>query len=125
MQRMTGNEVTPFTPSAASTRLGASRGGGRSPPIRCVASKCHIFHEPSMNDTAKAPVAGFRYYDFLLGGMVAVLLCSNLIGPGKVCSITLPLFGPLDFGAGNLFFPLSYIFEIGRASCRERVCKYV
>src|SRR3546814_2888293 len=42
--------------------------------------------------------------------MVAVLLCSNLIGPGKVCSITLPLFGPLDFGAGNLFFPISYIF---------------
>src|SRR3546814_7551328 len=38
------------------------------------------------------------------------LLCSNLIGPGKVCSITLPLFGPLDFGAGNLFFPISYIF---------------
>lgn len=63
-----------------------------------------------MNDTVKAPVAGFRYYDFLLGGMVAVLLCSNLIGPGKVCSITLPFFGPLDFGAGNLFFPISYIF---------------
>lgn len=52
----------------------------------------------------------FRYYDFLVAGMVAVLLCSNLIGPGKVCTITLPLFGPLSFGAGNLFFPVAYIF---------------
>ncbi len=60
------------------------------------------------SSTASRP--GFRYYDFLLGGMVAVLLCSNLIGPGKVCTITLPGFGAVDFGAGNLFFPISYIF---------------
>lgn len=52
----------------------------------------------------------FRYYDFLVAGMVAVLLCSNLIGPGKVCTITLPLLGTLSFGAGNLFFPIAYIF---------------
>jgi uncharacterized integral membrane protein (TIGR00697 family) len=43
--------------------------------------------------------------------MVAVLLCSNLIGPAKVCTITLPLLGALTFGAGNLFFPVSYIFD--------------
>lgn len=60
--------------------------------------------------TAPASPQGFRYYDFLLGGMVAVLLCSNLIGPGKVCTLTLPLIGNVDFGAGNLFFPISYIF---------------
>ncbi|SFF25918.1 hypothetical protein SAMN04488120_101232 [Fontimonas thermophila] len=52
----------------------------------------------------------FRYYDFLVAGMVAVLLCSNLIGPGKVCAITLPVLGTLSFGAGNLFFPVAYIF---------------
>ncbi len=57
-----------------------------------------------------APLRGFRYYDLLVGGMVAVLLCSNLIGPAKVCTVTLPLFGTLTFGAGNLFFPISYIF---------------
>lgn len=51
----------------------------------------------------------FRYYDFMVAAMVAVLLCSNLIGPGKVCTITLPLIGPLSFGAGNLFFPVAYI----------------
>jgi uncharacterized integral membrane protein (TIGR00697 family) len=54
---------------------------------------------------------GFRYYDLLVGGMVAVLLCSNLIGPAKVCTVTLPLLGALTFGAGNLFFPISYIFD--------------
>lgn len=52
----------------------------------------------------------FRYYDFLMAGMVAVLLCSNLIGPAKVCSVVLPLIGAASFGAGNLFFPISYIF---------------
>ncbi|WP_395683586.1 queuosine precursor transporter [Dokdonella sp.] len=57
------------------------------------------------------PVRGFRYYDLLVGGMVAVLLCSNLIGPAKVCTFTLPVLGALTFGAGNLFFPISYIFD--------------
>lgn len=52
----------------------------------------------------------YRYYDFMVAGMVAVLLCSNLIGPGKVCSVELPWLGSFSFGAGNLFFPISYIF---------------
>lgn len=52
----------------------------------------------------------FRYYDFLVAGMVAVLLCSNLIGPAKVALVTLPFIGAVSFGAGNLFFPISYIF---------------
>ncbi len=47
----------------------------------------------------------YRYYDFCMVGFVTVLLCSNLIGPGKTCV----LFG-VTFGAGNLFFPISYIF---------------
>ncbi|NBQ89550.1 MAG: VUT family protein, partial [Betaproteobacteria bacterium] len=53
----------------------------------------------------------YRYFDFVMAGFVAVLLCSNLIGPAKVCEIPLPLLGTaLVFGAGNLFFPISYIF---------------
>lgn len=55
-------------------------------------------------------MARFRYYDFLVAGLVAVLLCSNLIGPGKVCTVNLPGFGAFSFGAGNLFFPIGYIF---------------
>jgi uncharacterized integral membrane protein (TIGR00697 family) len=53
----------------------------------------------------------FRYCEFLMVGMVTVLLCSNLIGPAKVCTIDLPLIGALTFGAGNLFFPISYVFD--------------
>ena len=53
----------------------------------------------------------FRYYEFLMVGMVVVLLCSNLIGPAKVCTMTLPLIGAASFGAGNLFFPISYLFD--------------
>jgi uncharacterized integral membrane protein (TIGR00697 family) len=53
----------------------------------------------------------YRYYDFLMAGFVAVLLCSNLIGPAKVCAFELPFLSTaLVFGAGNIFFPISYIF---------------
>lgn len=41
---------------------------------------------------------------------VAVYLCSNLIGPAKAAQIELPFFGAITFGAGVLFFPISYIF---------------
>jgi queuosine precursor transporter len=57
----------------------------------------------------------YRYYDLLMVAFVTVLLCSNLIGPAKVGYVSfpfaLPLLGAnLSFGAGNLFFPLGYIF---------------
>jgi hypothetical protein len=61
--------------------------------------------------SATEPRRQYRYYDLLLGGFVAVLLCSNLIGPAKVGELTVPLLGlTLVFGAGNIFFPISYIF---------------
>jgi uncharacterized integral membrane protein (TIGR00697 family) len=47
----------------------------------------------------------YRYYDLLMAAFVAVLLCSNLIGAGKTCEIA-----GIRFGAGNVFFPISYIF---------------
>ncbi|MHB8478395.1 MAG: queuosine precursor transporter [Steroidobacteraceae bacterium] len=52
----------------------------------------------------------YRYYDFVMAAYVCVLLCSNLIGPAKVTSIPVPIFGTLTFMAGVLFFPISYIF---------------
>ncbi|MBS0225184.1 MAG: queuosine precursor transporter [Proteobacteria bacterium] len=57
-----------------------------------------------------SPRQAFRYYDMLVAGMVAVLLCSNLIGPAKVSVMDVPGIGPLSFGTGNLFFPIGYIF---------------
>jgi len=55
-------------------------------------------------------VKTYRYYDFILGAYVCVLLCANLIGPAKVSTVTLPLLGPRPFLAGVLFFPISYLF---------------
>ncbi len=52
----------------------------------------------------------FRYYDLVMAAFVTVLICSNLIGPAKAATLTLPLIGPVTFGAGVLFFPISYIF---------------
>ena len=37
-----------------------------------------------------------------LGAFVAVLLCSNLIGPAKIVQLDLPSLGKTDFGAGIL-----------------------
>ncbi len=51
----------------------------------------------------------FRYYDFVMAAFVAILLLSNVIGAGKVAVVTLPLIGPWPFGAGILFFPVSYV----------------
>ena len=52
----------------------------------------------------------YRYYEFVMAAFVTVLVCSNLIGPAKIAQVDLPLFGALTFGAGVLFFPISYVF---------------
>jgi uncharacterized integral membrane protein (TIGR00697 family) len=52
----------------------------------------------------------YKYYDFIMAAFAVVLVCSNLIGPGKVTQITLPVVGQLTFGAGIMFFPISFIF---------------
>ncbi|WP_370638822.1 queuosine precursor transporter [Croceicoccus sp. Ery5] len=51
----------------------------------------------------------FRYYDFVMAGFVTVLLLSNVIGAGKVAVVDLPVVGLWPFGAGLLFFPVSYV----------------
>jgi queuosine precursor transporter len=48
----------------------------------------------------------YRYYEFVMAAFVTILICSNLIGPAKIVQIdALPA-----FGAGLLFFPVSYVF---------------
>jgi queuosine precursor transporter len=59
---------------------------------------------------APEPPRTFRYYDLIMGAFVCVLLCSNLIGVKKATAIELPVVGLVVFGAGNLFFPISYLF---------------
>lgn len=67
-----------------------------------------------MSEPRPFPRRSYKHYDLLMAAFVTVLLCSNLIGVGKACRLELPfpLFGlaAVTFGAGNLFFPISYIF---------------
>jgi uncharacterized integral membrane protein (TIGR00697 family) len=51
----------------------------------------------------------FRYFDFVMAAFVAIILLSNVIGAGKVAQIWLPGVGYWPFGAGILFFPISYV----------------
>lgn len=46
----------------------------------------------------------YRYYDLAMAAFVAILLCSNIIGAAKLAQI-----GGFTFGAGVLFFPISYV----------------
>ena len=48
----------------------------------------------------------YKYYDLVMALFVTVLLCSNVIGAAKVCTVL-----GFTFGAGVLFFPISYIFN--------------
>jgi hypothetical protein len=51
----------------------------------------------------------FRHFDIVMAAFVAILLLSNVLGAGKVAQVRLPGIGDWPFGAGILFFPLSYI----------------
>jgi uncharacterized integral membrane protein (TIGR00697 family) len=59
--------------------------------------------EPRMN-------LQYKYYEFVMAAFVTVLICSNLIGPAKIAQADLPVLGTVIFGAGVLFFPISYVF---------------
>jgi uncharacterized integral membrane protein (TIGR00697 family) len=51
----------------------------------------------------------FRYFDLVMAAFVAILLLSNVLGAGKIATIHIPGVGAWPFGAGILFFPLSYV----------------
>ena len=50
-----------------------------------------------------------RYFDFVMAAFVTILLLSNVLGAGKVATVDLPGIGDWPFGAGILFFPISYV----------------
>jgi len=52
----------------------------------------------------------YKYYEFVMAAFVTILICSNLIGPAKIAQLDLPVIGTITFGAGVLFFPISYVF---------------
>ena len=53
--------------------------------------------------------ARLRYFDFVMAGFVTVLLLSNVLGAGKIAVVEIPGYGAWPFGAGILFFPISYV----------------
>jgi uncharacterized integral membrane protein (TIGR00697 family) len=52
----------------------------------------------------------YRYYDLVMGAFVCVLLCSDIIGVRKVTHVAWNGKELFAFGAGNLFFPIAYLF---------------
>jgi queuosine precursor transporter len=65
--------------------------------------------EPRPVEGAALKGAHLRHFDLVMAAFVTILLLSNVIGAGKVATVTLPGLGPWPFGAGILFFPLSYV----------------
>ncbi|QZP07812.1 queuosine precursor transporter [Caenibius sp. WL] len=66
-------------------------------------------HEPKRIEGREGARRQFRYYDLVMAAFVAILLLSNIIGASKPSFITLPNGMEWSFGAGVLFFPISYI----------------
>jgi queuosine precursor transporter len=66
-------------------------------------------HQIQAQSASSTTERQFRYYDFVMAAFVAILLLSNIIGASKRSVVELPIIGEWPFGAGVLFFPLSYI----------------
>lgn len=68
-----------------------------------------MIDRPALSDQPerepRGPIRTYRYYDLIMAAFVTVLLCSNLISASKQVSL-----GGFIFGAGVLFFPVSYLF---------------
>ena len=61
-------------------------------------------HELTQIDGTTGARRHFRYFDYVMAGFVAILLLSNLIGAAKLSTVA-----GFTFGAGILFFPVSYV----------------
>ena len=66
-------------------------------------------HQPLKVDAETLSGRRLRYFDFVMVAFVTILLLSNVLGAGKVAVLDLPIIGDWPFGAGILFFPISYV----------------
>ena len=86
--------------------------------LACIAAKRNRYHNAAMHDPSNRPLnrvdagtvpaRGFRHFDLVMAAFVTILLLSNIIGAGKVAAIDVAG-TPFVFGAGILFFPVSYV----------------
>lgn len=65
--------------------------------------------KPEITRASAATVRSFKHFDLVMAAFVAILLLSNLIGASKRAEVDLPIIGLWSFGAGVMFFPVSYI----------------
>ena len=74
--------------------------------------------QPSPSGPATTGQRQFRYFDLVMAAFVTVLLLSNIIGAAKLSALSMNWWpdgwwpapdGMFIFGAGILFFPLSYV----------------
>jgi len=65
--------------------------------------------KPRKVDAAQLHRRPVRWFDFMMAAFVTILVLSNVLGAGKVAVVHLPVIGDWPFGAGILFFPLSYV----------------
>jgi uncharacterized integral membrane protein (TIGR00697 family) len=65
--------------------------------------------DPARLDGGATAQVRFRYFEYCMAAFVAILLLSNVIGASKPSYVTLPGGTQWSFGAGVLFFPISYI----------------
>ena len=68
-----------------------------------------IEQQPVKVEAAALAGRPLRYFDYVMAAFVTILLLSNVIGAGKVAVVDLPGIGAWPFGAGILFFPVSYV----------------
>ncbi|MFZ1744021.1 MAG: queuosine precursor transporter [Pontixanthobacter sp.] len=71
-----------------------------------------------MIESGSAEGRSFRYFDLVMAAFVTILLLSNIIGAAKLSYVDIPWWpegwwpapnGTWIFGAGILFFPISYV----------------
>lgn len=89
-------------PGHALARIAHGRNRDHSFPMSEAARPAHV--------SAKDVAGGhFRYFDYVMVAFVVILLLSNIIGASKRSFVDLPWIGHWPFGAGILFFPISYV----------------
>src|SRR6516165_5303372 len=98
--------------------------------MRCITGRHYQCNHrrPPLSFGEMTTRTSYRYYEFVMAAFVTILICSNLIGPAKIAQLDLPVVGEVIFGAGVLFFPISYVFgdvltEVyGYARSRRVIC---
>ena len=94
----------PAPTSSASRAAPSPRHGGCRRKGRSLMSSLIELSE-ARERAATGGHRAYRYYDLLMVAFVTVLICSEFISAGKVARV-----GTFYFGAGVVFFPLSYLF---------------